>query len=188
VAVAARPVKGRKRRRAAGRHQASRRAASVPVRSAGGPASLPGRPPDPPGFPGRGTPPASTVVLGCGCPNGMGPAPRPGASRAGGPRARPRRWRPGVRGPPGRRWPPARPALRLDRDGTPLPRPGPPCGHRPRPTRVAFSYLGAIRVLPAGGGAMTRLTAGDGLDRRPRRLPWGARAGAVLRAGLRNLA
>jgi hypothetical protein len=56
----------------------------------------------------------------------------------------------------------------------------------PAGDRVACSYLGAIRVLPAGGGAMTRLTAGDGLDRRPRLLPWGARAGAVLRAGLRN--
>jgi hypothetical protein len=58
----------------------------------------------------------------------------------------------------------------------------------PAGDRVAFSYLGAIRILPAGGGAMTRLTAGDGLDRRPRRLPWGAPAGAVLRPGLRNLA
>jgi hypothetical protein len=54
--------------------------------------------------------------------------------------------------------------------------------------RVACSYQGAIRVLPAGGGAMTRRTAGDGLDHRPRLLPWGARAGAVLRPGLRNLA
>jgi hypothetical protein len=38
----------------------------------------------------------------------------------------------------------------------------------PAGDRVAFSYLGAIRVLPAGGGTMTRLTPGDGLDRRPR--------------------
>ena len=58
----------------------------------------------------------------------------------------------------------------------------------PAGDRVAFSYQGAVWVLPAGGGAMTRLTAGDGLDRRPRRLPWGAPAGAVLRPGLRNLA
>jgi hypothetical protein len=40
----------------------------------------------------------------------------------------------------------------------------------PAGDRAACSYLGAVRVLPAGGGAMTRLTAGDGLDRRPRRL------------------
>jgi hypothetical protein len=54
----------------------------------------------------------------------------------------------------------------------------------PAGDRVACSYLGAVWVLPAGGGAMTRRTAGDGLDRRPRRLSSGARAGA----GLRNLA
>jgi hypothetical protein len=57
----------------------------------------------------------------------------------------------------------------------------------PAGDRVACSSQGAVRVLPAGGGAMTRRIAGDGLDRRPRPLPWGARAGAVLRAGLRNL-
>jgi hypothetical protein len=58
----------------------------------------------------------------------------------------------------------------------------------PAGDRVACSYQGAVWVLPAGGGPMTRRTAGDGLDRRPRLLPWGARAGAVLRPGLRNLA
>jgi hypothetical protein len=57
----------------------------------------------------------------------------------------------------------------------------------PAGDRVAFSYQGGVWVLPAGGGAMTRLAAGDGLDRRPRLLPWGARAGADLRPGLRNL-
>ena len=35
---------------------------------------------------------------------------------------------------------------------------------------------------------MTRRTAGDGLDRGPRRLSSGARAGAVLRPELMNLA
>jgi hypothetical protein len=57
----------------------------------------------------------------------------------------------------------------------------------PAGDRVACSYQGAIRALPAGGGARTRRTAGDGLDHRPRRLSSGARAGAVLRPGLRNL-
>jgi hypothetical protein len=56
----------------------------------------------------------------------------------------------------------------------------------PAGDRVAFSYLGAVWVLPAGGGARTRRTAGDGLDRRPRLLPWGAPAGAVLRPDLMN--
>jgi hypothetical protein len=54
--------------------------------------------------------------------------------------------------------------------------------------RVACSYQGAVRVLPAGGGARTRLTAVDGLDRRPRLLPWGARAGAVPRPDRMHLA
>jgi tricorn protease len=58
----------------------------------------------------------------------------------------------------------------------------------PAGDRVAFSYQGAVWVLPAGGGAMTRLTAGDGLDRSPRLLPWGARAGAVLGPEMMNLA
>jgi hypothetical protein len=41
--------------------------------------------------------------------------------------------------------------------------------------RVAFSYQGAVWILPAGGGAMTRLTAGDGLDVEPAWSPDGER-------------
>ena len=58
----------------------------------------------------------------------------------------------------------------------------------PAGDRVACSHPGAVWGMPAEGGTRTRRTAGDGLDRRPRLLPWGARAGAVLRPGLRNLA
>jgi hypothetical protein len=56
----------------------------------------------------------------------------------------------------------------------------------PAGDRDAYSYQGAVWVLPAGGGARTRRTAGDGLDRRPRRLSSGARAGAVPRPDLMN--
>jgi hypothetical protein len=34
----------------------------------------------------------------------------------------------------------------------------------PAGDRIAFSYQGAIWVMPAAGGVMKRLTTGDGLD------------------------
>lgn len=45
----------------------------------------------------------------------------------------------------------------------------------PAGDRVAFSYQGAVWVLPAVGGVMTRLTAGDGLDIEPAWSPDGKR-------------
>src|SRR5438128_172862 len=37
----------------------------------------------------------------------------------------------------------------------------------PAGDRIAFSYQGAIWVMPAAGGAMMRLTDGDGFDIEP---------------------
>jgi hypothetical protein len=49
---------------------------------------------------------------------------------------------------------------------------------------VTFSYQGAIWVLPAAGGAMTRLTAGDGLDIEP---AWSPDAQRIAFINTRNL-
>src|SRR5262249_24192314 len=45
----------------------------------------------------------------------------------------------------------------------------------PAGDRVAFSYQGAIWVMPAAGGVMKRLTTGDGLDIEPAWSPDGKR-------------
>src|SRR5262245_34270169 len=45
----------------------------------------------------------------------------------------------------------------------------------PAGDRVAFSYQGAIWVMPAAGGEMKRLTTGDGLDIEPTWSPDGKR-------------
>jgi TolB protein len=45
----------------------------------------------------------------------------------------------------------------------------------PAGDRVAFSYQGAVWVMPAAGGAMTRLTDGDGFDIEPAWSPNGKR-------------
>src|SRR5262245_3364614 len=53
----------------------------------------------------------------------------------------------------------------------------------PTGDRVTFSYQGSVWVMPAAGGVMKRLTAGDGLDIEPAWSPDGKRIAYINSRG-----